>query len=313
MVRQTPSGVEMERGKLTFRTRELDLPAVAEMIGMKKSVPLKSGALSALFHVTFGKSADIPYAVDGSVSLNRLLTTLGDKTAAPANLNTAFSVSLSRESLVDAAGTLTGTVRGQNALSFGYRARISGKSGVESSASVSDVKVTQRILEAVPFRSLEQFGIRNFQFNGNAGWTKRSAGEQSVSASFVLAGLTTRKCPAPLSLQVSVETALDGKTGIEFRKFLMSASEKQDPFFDLGLSLLVLEKLQRNKRKTLVCHEHIDTTERMVQPFYFSEGLFKIGSEGQRSVYLMFVERKLSVAERIEYRKRKSIRTETDG
>lgn len=236
VVRQTPSGVEMERGKLTFRTRELDLPAVAEMIGMKKSVPLKSGALSALFHVTFGKSADIPYAVDGSVSLNRLLTTLGDKTAAPANLNTAFSVSLSRESLVDAAGTLTGTVRGQNALSFGYRARISGKSGVESSASVSDVKVTQRILEAVPFRSLEQFGIRNFQFNGNAGWTKRSAGEQSVSASFVLAGLTARKCPAPLSLQVSVETALDGKTGIEFRKFLMSASEKQDPFFDLGLS-----------------------------------------------------------------------------
>ena len=82
---------------------------------------------------------------------------------------------------------------------------------------------------------------------------------------------------------------------------------------EYGLCLLVLEKLQRNKRKTLVCHEHIDTTERMVQPFYFSEGLFKIGSEGQRSVYLMFVERKLSVAERIEYRKRKSIRTETDG
>ena len=32
---------------------------------------------------------------------------------------------------------------------------------------------------------------------------------------------------------------------------------------EYGLCLLVLEKLQRNKRKTLVCHEHIDTTERM--------------------------------------------------
>ncbi len=233
--RKTASGVEMERGKVTFRTRELNLPAVAGMIGMEKSVPLKSGALSAQCHVTFGKSADVPYAVDGSISLNNLLTTLGDREASPANLNTAFAVSLNREFLADVAGRLTGTVRGENALSLGYRVRIPGKSGTDLSVSVSDVNMTQQILDAVPFRSLEQFGIRNFQFSGNAGWTKRSAGEQNISASFVLAGLTTRNCAAPLSVQFSTETALD-KTGIEFRKFLMSASEKQDPFFDLGLS-----------------------------------------------------------------------------
>ena len=41
--------------------------------------------------------------------------------------------------------------------------------------------------------------------------------------------------------------------------------------------------------------------------------LFQVGSEGQGIVHSVLVERKLAFAERIEYRKRKSIRTQTDG
>ena len=70
--------------------------------------------------------------------------------------------------------------------------------------------------------------------------------------------------------------------------------------------LFVLEELQGNEREAFVCHEHIDTAEGAFQPCQFAEGLFQIGSEGEGL-------RELAVAQRVEHRKRKSIRTETDG
>ena len=47
--------------------------------------------------------------------------------------------------------------------------------------------------------------------------------------------------------------------------------------------------------------------------WFMPEGLFQIGSEGEGLVHCTVVVRELTVAQRVEHRKRKSIRTETDG
>ena len=77
--------------------------------------------------------------------------------------------------------------------------------------------------------------------------------------------------------------------------------------------LFVLEELQGNECKALVRHEHIDTAEGAFQPLQLAESLFQIGSEGEGLVHCTVVIRELAVAQRVEHRKRKSIRAETDG
>ena len=49
------------------------------------------------------------------------------------------------------------------------------------------------------------------------------------------------------------------------------------------------------------------------QPLQLAESLFQIGSEGEGLVHCTVVIRELAVAQRVEHRKRKSIRAETDG
>lgn len=82
---------------------------------------------------------------------------------------------------------------------------------------------------------------------------------------------------------------------------------------EYGFRLFVLKEFQRNECKAFACHKDIDTAERILQPVRFAESLFQVGSEGQGIVHSVLVERKSAFAERIEYRKRKSIRTQTDG
>lgn len=244
---KTASGFDLKRGQAIVRTDNLNLPAVADMFGQKDRVPLKSGLLSALFKVKFGESAQL-WAVDGSVSVRNLLTTLGDKAAAPADLNTAFTLTQNKEQQISASGKLTGTTGGKEMVFLNYGARIPVKGEGDWKASVSNLSVNPQILSVLPFRSVDSFGIRTFLLTGNAEWTRNSAKHQLVSSALALANLTTVKNTVPLTFHFSAETSLSS-AGIEFRKFLLNALEKEDQFFDLGMSGVYVYDASRSEQK----------------------------------------------------------------
>lgn len=239
----------MEQGQIVLRSDRMNLPLLAELSGQKERLPLKSGLLSLMLKLKFGDRSG-PCSADGSMTLAGVRMALGNRETAPADLSGGFFAVLDGKRKLLLNGNLVGKTNGKTMLSLDCRAEIPSAWKEKPSVSVSNLLVNQELLSVLPVRELDLSAIRSFRLTGNASWNAVSPEKQNLAMVLTLADLLVSGAEKPMTFRFSSDASWS-KTKVEFRKFLLSAFEKEDPFFDLGISGTGVWKATENEKNNL--------------------------------------------------------------
>ena len=80
-----------------------------------------------------------------------------------------------------------------------------------------------------------------------------------------------------------------------------------------GFGQFFFKEFQGHQGEALVGHQYINPTERACQPCFLGESFFQVSRQGKFLVDGIVFAREAFFVQGVEYRKRKSIRAETDG
>lgn len=247
----------MEQGQIVLRSDRVNLPLLAELSGQKERLPLKSGLLSLMLKLKFGDRSG-PCSADGSMTLSGVRMALGNRETAPADLSGGFFAVLDGKRKLLLNGNLVGRTNGKTMLSLDCRAEIPSAWKEKPSVSVSNLLVNQELLSVLPVREPDLSAIRSFRLTGNASWNAVSPEKQNLAMVLTLADFLVSGAEKPMTFRFSSDASFS-KTKVEFRKFLLSAFEKEDPFFDLGISGTGVWKATENEKNNLtVSSNYID-------------------------------------------------------
>lgn len=251
------SPLDMVQGQIVLRSDRMNLPLLAEIAGWNKCVPVKSGLLSLMLKLKFGDRSG-PCIADGSFTVSALQTAYGNRETAPADLSAGFLAILDGKRKILFRGNLSGRANRKQMLSMDCRAEIPSAWKEKPAITLSNVDINQEVLSVLPFPDAGFSGVKRFRLTGNASWSATAPEKQNLSAAFKLADVAAAGSEQPLTFHFSSDSSFT-KTGIEFRKFLLTALEKENQFFDLGLGgVYVYDASGKKKNNLTVSSNYID-------------------------------------------------------